>query len=285
MTNVSLILEGGGMRGLYTAGVLDCFLDHGIAFPAIYAVSAGACHACSYLSGQRGRAARTVLDYRGDRRYGSLYSLLTTGDYIGAKFTYDQVPNHLLPFDYDAFRANETTLYAVLTSCKTGKPVYRAVRDLKTDMPLIQASSSLPLLSRMVQIGGESYLDGGISDSIPLSQAKADGCGRHVVILTQHDGYTKGPNRLLPLIKLRYRGYPALVEQIGRRHAHYNAALSQIRRDQAAGTVFVIRPKTPVSIGRLEKDTEKLKSLYEAGYADTQEAMDNLRTFLEAPQT
>jgi predicted patatin/cPLA2 family phospholipase len=273
MTNTGLILEGGGMRGSYTAGVLDYFLDAGLCFHSVYGVSAGACHACSYLSGQKGRALHTITDYVDDWHYAGFRSLLTTGDFFGVKMIYDDVPNRLLPYDYDALEKRGADFTVVMTDVETGKPVYVKVTDLRKDIVVIQASSSLPLLSRVVRIDGRQYLDGGIADSIPLAKSIADGHKKNVVVLTRHKGYQKEPDSLLSLMRVRYRHYPALVASLETRHRQYNEALALCYSEEAAGNAVIIQPKTPVAISRLEKDPEKLRALYREGYEDAEAAM------------
>lgn len=277
MIDGGLILEGGGMRGAYTCGALDLLHDHGLMFSSIYGVSAGSCHACSYLSGQRGRAARTVIDYAGDRRYGSVSSFLTTGDYFNVRFVYDVVPNKLLPFDYEAFRGSGARLWAVVTDLETGGPVYLPVEDLEAQMDYIRASSSLPLLSRIVRLNGKAYLDGGISDSIPLQKSIDDGIQKNLVILTQHRGYQKTPTGMMSLIKARYRRWPAFVEASASRHRRYNQALALCEAEEGAGRAVVVQPGEPVNIGRLEKDRDKLRALYELGYRDAEEKLSQIR--------
>lgn len=276
MVNAGLVLEGGGMRGAYTCGALDCFADQGLSFGQIYGVSAGSCHACSFLSGQRGRAAATVIDYAGDKRYGSMDSFWKTGDYFNVEFVYNQVPNRLLPFDYETFRGSGMSLWAVLTDCNTGLPSYRRVADLQRDMDLIRASSSLPLLARAVKIDGTSYLDGGIADSIPLARSIARGNDKNVVVLTQHRYYQKKPNRLLPLIRAKYRRWPRLVEAVKTRHIRYNQALELVYAQELAGRAVVIQPQFPVAIGRLEKDRGKLQELYNQGYQDARDKLQEI---------
>ena len=280
MIDAGLILEGGGMRGIYTAGVLDYLLDSELRIAHIYGVSAGSGHACSYVSGQRGRALRAVLDYVRDPRYSSFRSLLTTGDFFGVKMVYDEIPNKLLPFDYDAFEASGAEVYAVLTNCRTGQAEYKRVKGLREGMSVIQASSSLPLLSRRVEIDGEYYLDGGIADSIPLARSIADGNRKNLVVLTQHRGYRKGPSRSVAAIELRYRRNPRFVESARIRYRQYNSSLDLAYAEEEKGNAFILQPKAPVEIGRLEKDLDKLKALYQNGYDDAKAAGDRLRAFL-----
>ncbi|MDL2233372.1 patatin family protein [Ruminococcaceae bacterium OttesenSCG-928-L11] len=278
MIQAGLILEGGGMRGAYTAGVLDCFLEEGIAFPSIYGVSAGACHACSFLSGQKGRALRTVTDYSRDKNYAGLYSLLKTGDFFGVQMIYRDIPQRLIPFDYDAFVANPAHFYVTVTNLVTGEPEYWDAADLRTDMIYVQASSSLPLLSRTVTIDGKPYLDGGIADSIPLARSILDGNRQNVVVLTRHKGYRKTSTSMKTLMRMKYRQYPAFVQRMCSRHIQYNNDLDLVEAEEASGNALVIRPQKPVEIGRLEKDPAKLKALHREGYEDAKACLDKLHS-------
>ncbi|MDL2289046.1 patatin family protein [Oscillospiraceae bacterium OttesenSCG-928-F05] len=275
-----LILEGGGMRGLYTAGVLDFLMDRELWVKHVYGVSAGACHGTSYVAKQRGRAVKAALDYLHDKHYASAYSLLTTGDFFGARMVYYDIPGGLIPFDYDAFRESSITLVAVVTNCRTGLPEYKQAKDLRTDMDIIRASSSLPLLSRLVPIDGGVYLDGGIGDSIPLKRSMADGNRKNIVVLTQHRGYQKEKNSLYPVIRLKYAGYPNFVKSVKTRHLRYNAALHDVLEAERAGGAFVIQPRQPLNIGRLEKDKDKLWALYQQGYQDAEAQWPALEAFL-----
>jgi predicted patatin/cPLA2 family phospholipase len=275
------------MRGVYTAGALDYFLDAKLVFPYIYGVSAGACHACSYASGQRGRAARTVLDFAGDRRYGSFRNLLTTGDYFSERFVYGETPNRLLPFDYEAFRENaeRQAFFAVVTNLETGKAEYRRMTDLRADMDWLRASASLPLLSRDVEIGGQKYLDGGIADSIPLARSIADGHAKNVLVLTRPNGYRK-PASGAPLagdgfVRWRYRKYPEFVKSVLARPQTYNAALELAEAEAAAGRALLVQPENALGAGRLERDAAKLRALYERGYADAKACLAENSGFFE----
>ncbi|MDR0813281.1 MAG: patatin family protein [Oscillospiraceae bacterium] len=279
MTTAGLILEGGGMRGIYTAGVLDFFLDAGLTFPAIYGVSAGVCHACSFVSEQRGRARATVMDYAGTRQYASVYNLITTGDFFGSQFVYHDVPDRLLPFDYDAFADSPQTLYSVVTNIETGLPEYIPLGDLRQDMIWVQASASLPLLARTVKLGGKKYLDGGMSDSIPLARSIADGNQRNVLVLTRHNGYRKEPSSQYKLIRMRYGKYPEFVAAAKTRHTAYNASLNLAEAEAAAGRAVIIHPQEEVHLGRLERDKGKLSALYELGFADARAAVEGNTEF------
>ncbi|MDO5411397.1 MAG: patatin family protein [Lachnospiraceae bacterium] len=281
MHHCGLILEGGGMRGVFTAGVLDYFMDKHLMFSDIYGVSAGSCHACSYISGQRRRAFSINVDYLDDKRYCSLKSLLTTGDLFGADMLYHQIPDVLNLFDYHTYDQYQGNFYAVLTDCETGKPVYAKIGDLHQDIIYIRASSSLPLVSRMVKIDGHFYLDGGISDSIPVIHSVKSGQKKNVVILTQPAGYRKSPNKMAGLIRMKYREFPKLAEAVANRHLVYNQTLDYIHKEEAAGNLFVIRPEGPVNIGRIEKNREKLENLYLRGYDTAKKQQENLMKFLE----
>lgn len=281
MYNCGLILEGGGMRGIFTTGVLDYFMDKGLMFSDVYGVSAGSCHACSFLSNQRHRAFSTNVDYLDDPRYCSLKSLITTGDLFGADMLYRQIPDELSPYDHETFEKYEGNFYAVLTDCETGKAVYQKITDLHQDIIYIRASSSLPLVSRMVEADGHLYLDGGIADSIPVIQSVSNGQKKNVVVLTQPAGYRKSANKMGKLMQMKYKDYPQLVHSIMNRHNIYNHTLDYILREEAAGNVFVIRPDGPVDIGRIEKNREKLEHLYRRGYDTAVKQYKTLTEFLE----
>lgn len=280
MNNSGLVIEGGGMRGLYAAGVLDFFMERNIYFDDCYAVSAGSCHAASYYSKQIGRSLKVTLDYINDKRYCSINSLIKTGDMFGAEMLYDLIPNELVLYDYDIFNEFNGNFYSVVTNCKTGKAEYIKIKDMKKDIIAIRASSSLPLLSRIVEINGESYLDGGISDSIPIKKSIEDGHKKNVVILTRDKNYRKSKSSFLSLFKLKYKKYPNLVKAIGNRYKMYNETLDFVEEKRKKGEVFVIQPKGPVNIGRLEKDKTKLKALYDEGYNDAKESYEELIKFI-----
>ncbi len=276
----ALILEGGGMRGSYTAGVLDFFIDKDLYFKNCYAVSAGACNCCNYLSKQRGRSYTINVKYAHDKRYAGLSSYITTGNYFNKEFTMDELPNKLLPYDYIEYQRTNANFYAVATNIKTGRPEYLKVENMKKDIDYVWASSSLPLMAKSVKIGDNEYLDGGVSDSIPVVKAIEDGNKKVVVVLTRDINYKKKPNKLMPMIKMVYRSYPALIKAIGRRHVNYNRTLKLLKQKEAKGEIFVIRPTREITIGRLETDSEKLKQLYEAGYNDAKAYYEGLKQYL-----
>lgn len=280
MIEAGLVVEGGGMRGVYAAGVLDFFMEKDLYFKNNYGVSAGACHLCSYLSKQHERAFRVNVNYLNDKRYCSLRSLIKTGDLFGAEMLYDIIPNQLDLFDYDTFNKNEANFYSVVTNINTGKPEYIKINDLKKDIIYIRASSSLPLLARNVKIEDNEYLDGGISDSIPIKKAIDDGNQKNVVILTRDETYRKSKSPLVPIMKMKYKKYPNLVNSISNRYIVYNQTLDFIKELEKSKDVFVIRPKKPVQIGRTEKNKEKLEALYKEGYNDAKDSYEELLKYL-----
>ena len=281
MYQAGLVLEGGGMKGVYTSGVLDLFLDKGIEFSSCYGVSAGACSLCSFLSKQRGRAYHTSVDYLEDKNYCSLYSLLKTGDLFGVDMCYYQIPETLNPYDYETFDSYQGNFYSVVTNIETGQPEYIPIKDMKKDIEAIRASASLPLVSRNVEIGGKLYLDGGISDSIPIKRSMQDGNRKNVVVMTKEIGYRRKPSSMLTLTKLRYQKYPRVYELMKNRHNTYNETLDFIEEQVKAGNVFLIRPKTKSDVGRIEKNKEKLTALYEQGYRDASDCYEELIHYLE----
>ena len=280
MIKAGLVVEGGGMRGVYSSGVLDFFIEKDLFFENNYGVSAGACHLCSYLAKQYKRAFRVNVDYLNDKRYCSVHSLLKTGNLFGAEMLYDIIPNELDLFDYDTYNKNKSNFYVVITDIKTGKPEYVKIGDLKKDIIYVRASSSLPLLAQNVKINDKEYLDGGISDSIPIKKSIADGNKKNVVILTRDSTYRKGKNSLMPIIKLKYKKYPNFVKSMADRYIVYNEILDFIKELEDNGDVFVIRPKKPVNIGRTEKNREKLEALYNDGYNDAKDCYEELLKYL-----
>ncbi len=282
MINAGLILEGGGMKGIYTAGVLDFFLDKNLSFASYYGVSAGACTLCSFLSGQRGRGRDVMLDYLTDKHYMGFYSLATTGDIFGADMNFNLVPNYLNPYDYEAFGRHEGKAYAVVTDIESGEAFYKELTDMYEDIDYVRASSALPLVSKNVKIAGHKYLDGGIADSIPIKRSEADGNTKNIVVMTKPEGFRREPEKILKLIKARYRNYPKVYELMRDRHIAYNETMDYIEAKAAAGELFLIRPGTDLEIGRLEKDPDKLNVLYEEGYKDAQSGYEAMMDYLNA---
>lgn len=286
MFKASLILEGGGMKGIYTAGVLDFFLDNNIEFSQCYGVSAGACHMCSYLSKQRKRAYQISVDYIDQKAYCSVESLVKTGDMFGADMCYELIPDYLNPYDYDAFDKYEGKAYAVVTNIETGKAEYMRLDDMRNDIIVVRASSSMPLVSKNVRIGNGLYLDGGISDSIPIARSIYDGYLKNVVVMTKEEGYIREPvsTMELAMLKTRYMRYPKVYELMRERHLAYNATVKHIEALEKKGMIFVIRPKYKSDVGRIEKDKAKLDALYEDGYRDAQECYEDMLDYLYDPR-
>lgn len=280
MGKVALILEGGGMRGAYTAGVIDCFIKHNIEVSACYGVSAGAINACSYLSKQYGRSL-ALLTHNPEKKMGSLRKLLTTGNYLDNDFLYNILPNEIYPIDKATFSKSKTKFFVVMTDVETGKPCYHKMNNLDNEMIYVRASASLPIVSRFVSVDNHWYLDGGMSDSIPVKKAFEDGYDKCLVVLTRQKGYKKKQSSSLNLVKIKYRHYPNLVEAIKERHNMYNDTLSYIEEMEKEKKCLVIQPKEPVKVGRLEKDLSKIKDLYQAGYDDALEIIENIKKFLK----
>jgi len=261
-----LVLEGGGLRGQYTAGVLDAFLEAGLVFPYLIGVSAGASIGCSFVSRQHGRNKRIVDAYRNDPRYFSWTGLLTRGSVFGMDFIYDEIPHRLVPFDFDAFDASPTRFVVVCTDCESGEAVYYD-RGGEDHLALLRASASMPFLSRPVSYRGRLLLDGAVADSLPLARAVAEGYRRNVVVLTRPAGYRKKPSgSLLP--RLVYGRRPRLARAISERWRVYNASLEAIEAAAAAGEVLLVRPEPGLDVGRTERSVDKLTELYEAGRRD-----------------
>jgi predicted patatin/cPLA2 family phospholipase len=269
------------MRGLYTCGVLDGLLTQQMMFPYIIGVSAGACNAVSYIAGQKGRNFTVNTAYVNDWRYMSLRNLLREKSYFGMAFIFDEIPNQHVPFDYRAFDDADCRFVVGTTDCHTGAPAYFVKDDFKHGFDILKASSSLPMISPMVEIDGMALLDGGIVDPIPLEKSIADGNRKHVVVLTRDAAYRKKPQSFKRLISIRYRHYPKLVEGMLKRHEKYNQTLALIDRMAAEGSVYVIRPETLVEVDRLEKDVDKLTALYQQGCDDFSRQLPALKAFLE----
>lgn len=278
---VGLVLEGGAMRGVFTAGVIDAFLDEGIDANVCIAVSAGACLACSYLCRQRGRGYATMTDYLDEKDYCSLSSLIRTGDLFGAEFLYHKIPEELYPIDHSAFLNGNTEFYTVITNCRTGKPEYPRIRDMYRDIDYIRASSSLPLLARMVELNGEMYLDGGVSDPVPVLRALEMGCDKVIVVLTRHREFRKSPEFSVPLMLGKYRRYPNLIHDMKIRHEVYNNTLARIARWEREGRIFVIAPDHPLDISRAEKNGERLRQGYTHGCEVARELMPRMKAYLK----
>ncbi len=264
--NTALVLEGGGLRGVFTCGVLDCFMDKGIRFPFTVGVSAGACNGLSYMSGQRGRAKSSNIDLMDKHHYVGFKYLLTQGCIMDYKLLFEDFPEKIIPYDYEAYFANTDRFVMVTTNCLTGKAEYLEEKsDSKRVMDIVRASSSLPYVTKITYVDGVPMLDGGIADSIPVEYAKSQGYERMVVILTRNKGYRKNEKQL-PVPKVIYRKYPELRKTLASRNAQYNRTMEMIERLEEEGSLTVIRPVHPIEVDRMEKDTDKLGALYQEGY-------------------
>lgn len=277
---LGLVLEGGGMRGVYTAGVLDFFLEENFFVDGVIGVSAGAVQAVNFVSRQEKRGFRVIATYVNDKRYMSFRSLLLTGDLFNRKFCYERIPNELDPFDYETFRNSSTRCYATATNVLTGEASHLELKDLHDDMDKLRASGSLPLVSNLVNIDGIPHLDGGIADSIPFDAFRRMGYGKCIVVLTRAKGYRKSPNRLVPIIRLKYRKYPKFIAACENRFRVYNETLDALEAAEARGDVFVIRPQKTVEVARLERNASKLEALYREGFAEAKERFDDLKRFI-----
>lgn len=278
-----LILEGGAMRGMFTAGVTDVLMEHGIQFDGAIGVSAGAAFGVNYKSGQIGRVLRYNTKFVRDKRYCGWGVLLKTGNIFSTKFCYEEVPLKHDIFDFDAFEKNPMEFYVVATDVESGEAVYHKYEGRADHgFDWIRASASMPLVSQIVDIDGQKLLDGGIADSIPVRYFESIGYTKNIAILTRQRGYQKKKNELLPLIKLKYKKYPKLIEALATRHVMYNETLSYIEEREQSGELFVIRPEHELPVSKVEKDPEKLKEAYEIGRKTALKELNNIIAFLSA---
>lgn len=276
-----LILEGGAMRGMFTAGVIDVMMESNIEFDGAVGVSAGAAFGCNYKSKQIGRVIRYNTRFCRDNRYCGLSVLLRTGNIYSTEFCYGEVPLKYDVFDFETYRNNPMEFYVVCTDIETGEAVYKKYDGVdEQDFDLIRASASMPLVSQVVEIDGQKLLDGGIADSIPVRFFEDAGYDRNIVVLTQPEGYLKKKNNLIPLMKLKYKKYPKLIEAMANRHLVYNETLEYIARKEKEGSLLVIRPEGTLPVGKVEKDPEKLKIAYELGRSVTAKRLDEIKNYL-----
>lgn len=279
-TGVDLVLEGGGMRGVFTAGVLDVMQEAGVfGFDTVWGVSAGAINAASYLSHQAGRYLRQSLAFRDDRRFMSLWSFATTGDLAGAEFLYHTVQDEIDPFDYEAFRARRSRCMVVATDVVFGTPAYLEIRDLPEDVDRVRASASLPVISRIVEVADGRFLDGGTADSVPVERALEEGAERAVVVLTQDRGYEKrGSYELQALADRRYADFPYYLDCLRTRAKRYNEQREHIWQLEREGKIVVVAPSEPVTVGSTSgSDGEGLLRLYLDGRRQAAAAIEAMR--------
>lgn len=277
-----LVLEGGAMRGLFTAGVVDVFLEENIDFDGVIGVSAGACFGINYVSKQPGRTIRYNKRFAKDPRYCSIRSLLKTGDMFGVDFCYRRIPNELDVFDAETFANSNTEFYVVATDIVEGKPVYQKLETGKDeDLEWIRASATVPLVSRVVDIGNGHYMDGGISDSIPLEYFQKIGYDKCVTVLTKPRDYKKSDSHQSGLAKIIHKDYSALSKVLKDRPGMYNGQLKYIKQQEALGNTIVIAPHCPLPVGRVEHDPEKMQQAYDMGRQAALEKLSEVKAFLE----
>ena len=278
--HTGLVLEGGGMRGLYTCGVLEFFMEKDLDFKYIIGVSAGACNAASYISKQKGRNIQVNIGFLDDWRYMSLRNFLHEKSFFGMDFIFNEIPNKLVPFDYETFRNSPCEFLVGATDCRTGKTVYFNKNDLGEGLDALRASSSLPFLSPIVRFKGYELLDGGIADSIPIAKSMEDGNDKNIVVLTRNKGYRKSPVRFGKIIKLKYRNYPFLIEAILNRYRKYNETLEAIEKLEGKGKAMIIRPSVKMKVDRLERNPARLRELFKNGYKDARNSYERIQAFI-----
>jgi len=276
-----LVLEGGAMRGLFTAGVMDVLMENGVGFDGVVGVSAGACFGCNYKSNQPGRSIRYNTRFARDKRYCSVRSFIMTGDLYNAEFCYHTIPKELDVFDEETFNNSPMEFYVVCTDAETGKAVYRRCsRADDSFLEWVRASASMPLAARVVDIDGRKLLDGGIADSIPLRFMESTGYERNVVILTQPRGYRKKQTKSLRLIKTAMRKYPAIINAVAERHKMYNSERKYVFAAENEGRAFVIAPDEKLPANHVEHDPEVMREVYRLGRKAGTEKLDELIAFL-----
>lgn len=279
--DVNLVLEGGAMRAQFTAGVLDFFMDHGVWCRHVIGTSAGSLCGYNYVAGEVGRTCFLNTKYCDDPRYLSMRNFAMTGNAIGTKLMFDEIPNEIDPFDYDGFDRSPMKLTAVSSDLELGEADYHVLEN-GHDTQYLLASSSLPLVSKIVEVDGKKLLDGGPCDSVPLLHSMLMGTARkHIVVLTQDATYRKKPNKTMLLVRRVYADYPLFCDRMEHRHFEYNRCYRWVERLHDAGEVFMIRPPEPVTVGSMERDPEKLFALYEQGYAQAAAQWDDLQRYLE----
>ncbi|MDM8539879.1 patatin family protein [Desulfococcaceae bacterium HSG9] len=276
-----LILEGGGMRGVYTSGVLRFFMDRRLYLPYVIGVSMGACNGANYVARQPERNRIVNIRFVNDRRFISYRRLLIKGELFCTKFIFDEIPNRLVPFDFKTFRQSRQRCIITAIDCHTGKAVYYDKDEIGDDvLKILQAGCALPLVQKPVHYKGRVLMDGGIADSVPLHKSIADGNRRHIIILTQPEGYRKKRSRAAGLLRRRYPEYKGLCNAFAVRHEKYNATIARIEQLQKKGEIFAIRPLRPLGIKRAERNQAKLYAAYDRGYADAENCYDDLCPYL-----
>lgn len=282
MSKTGLVLEGGGMRGLFTAGILDVLMENNVTFDGVVGVSAGATFGCNFISHQIGRTLRYNMSQRKNPKYMGIRSLIKTGDYVGGEYAYHVLPTKLDVFDFEAFEKNPTEFHVVTTNVRTGEAIYHRIDKVDyTGMEWIRASASMPIISRPVAIGDYEMLDGGIADSIPLRYFESEGFKRNIVILTQPKGFKKKLTKLMPVFKATMRKYPAIIEGMSKRHLMYNRELDYITQQQMAGKCLVICPSDTLPIGRTSLNAKKMQHVYDMGRKAGEDNLEAIKKFIE----
>lgn len=280
-----LVLEGGAMRGMFTAGVMDVMMSEGLSFDGVVGVSAGAAFGCNYKSHQIGRALRYNQLMAREWRYCSLRSLITTGDLFGADFAYHYVPTKVDIFDHNTYDSDTSEFHVVATDVESGKAIYQKLEHIDYEgLEWIRASASMPLCSRFVELDGHKLLDGGVADSIPLQYFEQKGYDRNIVVLTQPLGYQKKSNRLMPLMRLSLRHYPNMVNALANRHIMYNRQLEYVAQAEQNGSAMVIRPPYDLPIGHTCHDPQQMQRVYDIGQETARERLAEMKGFL-SPQS
>ncbi|MBD1380400.1 patatin-like phospholipase family protein [Metabacillus arenae] len=283
MVQAGLVLEGGGMRGVYTAGVLEYFLENDLSFPYLIGVSAGACMAASYLSKQKGRNKKVNIELVSHPKYLSFNNYLRYRQLFGMDFLFDEIPNKIVPYDFEAFRNSGSSFVVGTTDIETGEPVYFNEWETSNDLlTAIRASSSLPFIAPVVEFKQRKLMDGGISDSVPLKKAEQDGYQKNVVILTKNSGFQKKKPSGSWVLKKAYKEYPKLIEVLLQRYEIYNATQEYLLEQERKGNVFIIRPSEQLRVGRIERNPKKLENLYQLGINDAKRIYINLQKWLKS---
>ena len=275
------MLEGGGMRGMYTCGILDVLMEQRIYVDGMVGVSAGIAFGCNYKSHQAGRALRYNVRFARDKRYSGIMSLLKTGNYYNAYFAYKLVPTHYDVFDYNVFEETSMECYAVCFDVNSGEGVYHKLTHVDNEFfEWIRASASMPVVAQPVEVGGRLLLDGGLADSIPLTFMMSKGYNRNIVILTREEGYRKTSERCMWLMKPLLRKWPKVIEALKKRPAHYNMQLQEVREQERAGNAFVFRPLKPLNVSRTTHNADEMNRVYQQGREEALQRLDELKRFL-----
>ncbi|MBI0575977.1 patatin family protein [Neobacillus cucumis] len=283
LNGVGLVLEGGGMRGVYTAGVLEYFLENQLFFPYVIGVSAGACNAASYLSKQKGRNKTVTIQYASDPRYISWRNYFKNRQFFGMDFIFDEIPNQHVPYHYDVFYNSPSEFVVGATDCLTGEAIYFNKRDYGQELlTVLRASSSLPFIAPEITYQNKTLLDGGISDPIPIKKAQTDGFKKNIVILTRNIDYRKKPSKFHFLVNRKYPDYKGLQKALRNRYKVYNDTLAFLEKEEKNGNVFIIRPLKPLQVGRMERNPVRLEELYNQGYEDAKALSEKIVKYVQS---